>query len=427
LGFIAGLPILLFLVITSVKRRKTFFHRLGLISPCPQTSKTRLKQILHKPVWVHALSVGEVISALPLICELRGGSEKVDIVLSVSTHSGFETAKQILEKQVSALFYFPYDLLFSVKNVMRLINPRLLIIIESDIWPNILVTMKKHRIPVICVNARLSDRSYAAYRHFPFLAKSMFTRLTCLFTQSSEDTRRFQQLGVPPEQLVTTANIKFDQDAPAMSSSAAQHLRHSLSISASQPMWIAGSTHDGEESMICAAFVEIKKRYPDLVLIIAPRDPDRARTVRSIFAAAGFAALFITQTQNPASGRRRDVVVVDVIGKLRTLYAIADVALIGGSLLSIPGIGGHNPLEAAAYSKPVIFGPYMENFKEISSLLIRSGGAIQVIDVKNLFDTVTRLIANKEQAGHIGKQAFAVFRQNKGALKKTMKIITPYL
>ena len=192
-------------------------------------------------------------------------------------------------------------------------------------------------------------------------------------------------------------------------------------------MWIAGSTHDGEESMICTAFVEIKKRYPDLVLIIAPRDPGRARAVRSIFAAAGFEALYITQTQNPAPGRRRDVVVVDVIGKLRTLYAIADVALIGGSLLSIPGIGGHNPLEAAAYSKPVIFGPHMEDFKEISSLLIRSGGAIQVIDVKNLFDTVTRLIANKEQARHIGKQAFAVFCQNKGALKKTMKTITPYL
>ena len=229
----------MFLVISSAKRRKTFFHRLGLISPCPQIPKTRLKQILRRPSWIHALSVGEVISALPLITELKGGSETVDIVFSVSTYSGFETAKQLLEKQVGALFYFPYDLLFSVKNVMRLINPRLLIIIESDIWPNILVAMKKQRIPVICVNARLSDRSYAAYRHFPFLAKSMFTRLTCLCTQSSEDTRRFQQLGVPPEQLVTVGNIKFDQDAPAMSPSAARRLRHSLSISASQPLLIA--------------------------------------------------------------------------------------------------------------------------------------------------------------------------------------------
>ena len=301
------------------------------------------------------------------------------------------------------------------------ITPGVVIIVETDIWPNFLSEMQRRAVPVILANAKLSNRSFTGYRRVAAFSTSLFAMLTKICCQTREDAARFRRLGVTEDRIEITGNIKFDQDEDPPETKEIASLHAALNSEPLRPVWVAGSTHEGEEEFICQAFAMVKKEYPDLLLIVAPRDPSRAGAVCRLFDTAGFGTVAMSALSGSNPMRRIDVVVIDVLGILKTLYALADVALVGGSLLQIRGIGGHNPLEPAAFGKPVQFGPNMKNFKEIERLLLEAEGAVQVTDARSIANSLRELLMNHELANRMGRNAHAVFKANKGAVKNTLK------
>lgn len=398
-------------MLLSEKRRKTLLQRLGM---------TPISGNFHNmsqfPIWIHALSVGEVLSALPLAETLGNRFGFRNIVFSASTQTGFEIADKHLNGKVNAVFYFPYDLLFSVKRIANQMTPCLVVIAETDIWPNFLFEMKRRNIPVILVNARLSEKSFAGYRRFSFFSKSLFLKFSKICVQTEEDARRFNLLGVPCETISMTGNMKFDQTDASVSHEEIAQLRQSLKIPPCRKIILAGSTHKGEEDILLDAFSRVKKTCSDLVFIVVPRDPNRAESVSRIFKSAGFEAFTMSALKENTADAASEVIVIDIIGLLRKLYALADCAFVGGSLVNFRG---HNPLEPAVFAKPILFGPYMSDFAQIANMLTASGGAVQVQDAEHFAEAVVMFLTDKTKAAETGKRAFEVFYANKGAVEKT--------
>ena len=421
-GIAIGFPLIIPLVLTSDKRRKTVLHRLGLSSLPKAISQNKSQKRDSRPIWIHALSVGEVLSAVPLIKELKSCFKHQDIVFSASTKTGFEIASNLLKENVDSIFFFPYDLLISVKHIATKVEPAIVIIVESDIWPNFLFEMKRRNVPVILVNARLSKKSYFGYKRFLFFSKRLFLSFSKICVQSSEDAHRFSLLGIPPGRITITGNIKFDQQYDFAGREEIDKLRQSLLIKPSQKILLAGSTHCGEEAILLDSFSRLKKKYPDLILVIVPRNPDRAGSVCRICKSAGLFAVTMSELEEKKPGP--DVIVVDRIGILKMLYATADIAFVGGSLVRC---GGHNPLEPAAFSRPIIFGPNMSDFADISDMLVESGGAISVNDAEGIYNIVSELLTDNQKAGEMGSMAFKVFNANKGAVDKTLNVIEGFL
>jgi len=419
-----GFPVILPLALFSEKRRKTILQRLGLV-PLSAAMIRRCSLLSEeKIVWVHALSVGEVLSAVPLVKRLKESSHTINIVFSVSTKTGFDIANQYLNDSVIGIFYFPYDLKFSVKHVAEKIAPAVVVIVETDIWPNFLFEMKKRHTPVVLVNARLSNKSFMGYKRFDFFAKPLFLSFANICTQSVEDARRFQTLGVPSDRMMVTGNIKFDQEFQFLSAEEIEDLRKWMQIKPSQKVLVAGSTHKGEESILLDAFSKMKSEFKDLLLVVIPRDPERAKSVYRIFQTAGFSVRLMKEMEKISEGHRFDVIVVGILGILKKLYAIADIAFIGGSLIAC---GGHNPLEPALFAKPIIFGQDMSDFKEISKFLVDSGGAVSVHDSASLFEASAILIRDEKKAIEAGESAHQVFKANKGAVDKTLRVVETFL
>jgi 3-deoxy-D-manno-octulosonic-acid transferase len=426
---IAAGPVLVPYLLISEKRRRSFIKRLGFQSFRLQAGAEGEPALDNRrPVWIHALSVGEMLATLPLIHQLRSHQPDLPIVFSASTVSGYENAKKTLFDLVDDIVYFPHDLQFAVHRVVTRINPGAVVIMESDIWPNFVSKMKSLGIPVIFANAKVSDRSFKTFCRFPWLARLLFSKFAKICAQTEEDVRRFKAIGVPGNAIVKTGNIKFDQEYETLSERDMAELKQSIASNPGQRIWVAGSTHDGEEAFICKALKKIKNEFSGLLLIVAPRDPKRAKGVKQLFVQAGFDARCLSeQRDNLFSVNKTDVLVIDCIGLLRRFYAIADIALVGGSLLCIRGIGGHNPLEPAAYSKPVIFGPNMTNFKEISRAFTETGGCVQVETEEDLGRAVTFMLSDRQRASHIGQKAFQVFCANKGAVEKTLTVLQQYI
>ena len=421
---ILGFPFIIPIVLLSEKRRKTVLQRLGLAN-LPEGIK---KNISHKPdkkqIWVHALSVGEVISAVPFVKGLKDSFRNKKIFFSVSTLTGFEIADSYVKEFVDEIFFFPYDLVFSVKYIAGIIDPDIVIIVETDIWPNFLFEMKKRNVPVILVNTRLSKKSFSGYKRIRCFMEAIFLTFSKICTQSSEDAQRFKHLGVPDSKIVITGNFKFDQEYDFMSETEIQSLKQSINILPAQKIILAGSTHKGEESIILNAFEKIIAMYSDVVLIVAPRDPRRAESVCRHFLSAGFSAITLKNVNRRKQGEVLKVIVVDTIGLLTKLYAVADIAFVGGSLVNC---GGHNPLEPAALSKPIIFGPDMSDFAETSKMLVESGGAVRVQNAESLYETFANLLGNRTKSQNMGKRVFQVYSANSGAVKKTIGVVDSLL
>lgn len=419
-----GFPLIIPMVLISDKRRRTVLQRLGIARLPKELTRKRPDTSEKKRVWIHALSVGEVLSSIPLVKGLKECSNTGDIVFSASTKTGFDIAEQYLTDAVHSIFYFPYDLTFSVKHIVQKIDPAVVVIVETDIWPNFLFEMKKRQVPVILVNARLSEKSFIGYKRLGLFAKQVFLNFFHICTQSLKDAERFQELGVPFDRITKTGNVKFDGTHQIQDSQETDRLRQSMHIQNARKVFLAGSTHPGEESMLLDAFSRIKHHGDDLLLIVAPRNPKRAGSVFRIFDSAGYSVGLMKELKKMSSGKKLDVIIIDTIGLLKKLYAIADIAFIGGSLVNC---GGHNPLEPAAFSKPIIFGRDMSDFRDISKMLLDAGGAVRVKDEKDLYKTLVSLIENEKRALEMGKNALGVLTANKGAVEKTIKVIKPYL
>jgi 3-deoxy-D-manno-octulosonic-acid transferase len=420
MGGLFGFPLIIFLVLVSEKRRKTFPYRLGLAALPQAPVDPSLQSPEKRPVWIHALSVGEVHSAVALVKGLRRTWEQADLYFSVSTLTGFEVAEKQLKEDVGALFFFPYDVIFSVKQVVKKINPALVIIVETDIWPNFMKTMERRKIPVVLVNARLSDRSFSHYKRVSFFSKTLFNMFARICVQSGQDASHFKMLGVASEKLFVTGNIKFDQAVKPVSTDEKKRLKEWLRIDPRTKVLLAGSTHNGEEVILQKVFSRLKTEFSDFVLIVVPRDPKRARSVSHLFKAAGIDAVPVSALKNSVPGSSPDVMIVDTIGLLGRLYSLADITFVGGSLVAC---GGHNPLEPAAFSKPILLGPDMSDFRQISRMLLDAGGAIKIKDAESFYHCVSELLGNGEKSRAMGLRAFDVFRENKGALAKTLQAI----
>jgi 3-deoxy-D-manno-octulosonic-acid transferase len=299
------------------------------------------------------------------------------------------------------------------------IGPSMVLIVETDVWPNMIDCLRQRRIPVLLVNARLSDRSLRGYRRLKGLTAALFPRLTGICTQTDEDARRFEQLGVSADRLMVTGNLKFDQTYEAISDDEKVQLQQRLGIAPDAKVIVAGSTHAGEENIIAEAFRRVRRHHPGLVLINAPRNPQRAKAIAAVFNQAGLNARLLSEVDASGSLRSVEVVIVDAIGLLVKLYALSDVAVVGGSLLDIRGIGGHNPLEPAAFAKPIIFGHNMRNFRQIAGMLESSGAALVVADTAGLSRALRSLLDDTNHARELGLQAYRIFNVNKGAVTRT--------
>lgn len=420
---VVGLPLIIPIVLIYDKRRETVFHRLGFLPLPDGIRQYRSLNPGKRPIWVHALSVGEVLSAVHLVKGLKHTFVDKEIIFSASTQTGFEIASEHLKEDVIDIFFFPYDLPFSVERILGKIDPALVLIVETDIWPNFLSKMKQKDVPVILVNARLSERSFVGYKRLLFFIRPVLSNFSTVCVQSKIDAHRFNLLGIPPDKLTVTGNFKFDQPDQTATSEEIERLRHKMNIRPEHKILVAGSTHKGEEAILAESFAKLKKDSPNHRFIVAPRDPKRAVSVRRVFESAGLSVFLMKELEGVNSEKGFDVIVIDAMGVLRKLYALADLAFIGGSLVSL---GGHNPLEPAAFSKPMIFGPDMSDFMEVSEMLVRLGGAVRVQDAKDLYETAVMLMENEEKARVMGRKALQVFNDNKGAVEKTLRVVQTY-
>lgn len=417
-GLTAAMPLAVAAAAGSRKRRRTVIHRLGL-GPLPDPPTGRPG----RPVWVHALSVGEVRSARPLVAALAQRIGPARIVGSAATLTGYREAAAAYAPAAGRVIFSPFDLLWSVRRMAARIDPALVIVVESDVWPNFLHEMGRRRVPVVLVNARLSDRSLAGYRRLGRFGRTLFGGFGAICTQSQEDARRFRSLGIDPDRVHVTGSTKFDQHVAPVDSAKVGALRRRLGLDEKTPVLVAGSTHAGEEAGLAKALKGIRARVASTALIVAPRNPERAAEVCRIFTGAGFVAHPLSRFPDSRRGAA-DVVVVDALGQLVRLYALADLAFVGGSLVRQ---GGHNPLEPAALARPVLFGPDMGDFRRPARLLIAAGGGRQVRDAEDLARQAATLLSDPDRRRSMGSAARGVFMAHRGAVARTLAVIRTVL
>ncbi len=415
-GLILAFPLVLPLILTSKKRRKTVLQRLGISSlPVRKPSGKNAAAELH-PIWIHALSVGETFASVELVKKIKEYNPDRKLFFSVSTATGFDEAEKRLTNDVDCIFFYPYDFLFSVRKMVRRVSPSLFVLVESDIWPTFLLELKKRNIPAVLVNARLSNSSFVGYKRLSWIITPVLNSFAAICVQSVNQANRFAEIGVKPEKLFVTGNMKFDRKADQVSRENIVSIRQSLGIQENKKVFLAGSTHPGEENILFHSFLSLKPTCSDLVLIVVPRNPDRSDEVCRLALESGLLVKKMSQDKPDFP----NVVVVDTMGFLGKLYAVADAAFVGGSLVPF---GGHNPLEPAAFAKPIMFGPYMSDFPEISKMMLGAEGAVEVTTAEDIDRAVRDFLTDPIKARRFGSNAFEVFKANQGAVERTLAVI----
>ena len=393
-------------------------QKLGFLPP-----HLLLKLSGSRPVWIHAVSVGEVTSTIPLIQEIKKRYPSQKIILSTVTVTGNYTAT-IRVREVDAVIYFPLDYPFIVKKVIRQIKPKLFIILETELWPNILRELKRNNIPSVVVSGRISNRSYHKYRWGRFFFTKVLDNIHLFCMQTEVDSKRIINIGADKDRVTTVGNLKFDQCVPTITTEEKENLYNMLSLKEGQTIFIAGSTHKGEENIVLEVFKNLKKTYEDLILILAPRHPERFDEVADLLSHQKLRSIKKTKIKMGQKSNHHDIILLDTIGELSKLYSIGTIIFVGGSLVST---GGHNVLEPVAYKKAVIFGPHMDNFSEISRCLRESGGGLQVNNQEEFLSQTEMLLQNDVDRDKLGEKAFEVIAHNQGAINKSMEAIKRFL
>lgn len=366
-------------------------------------------------LWVHAVSVGESIAAAPMIRALLERYPQQVITVTCMTPTGSERIQALFAHEPRIQHcYLPYDLPWASARFLDHLRPRLAVIMETELWPNHIHQCARRGIPVVLANGRLSQRSARGYARFARLTRPMLAELSLLAIQTEAEAERFRQLGARPECVQVTGSIKFDLSIDPALLTRAEQLREQWQASG-RPVWIAASTHEGEDEVILAAHRQLLATHSDALLILVPRHPERFDSVFALCAERGFSALRRSLAQ-PVDAQT-SVLVGDTMGELLFLYALADITFVGGSL--VPN-GGHNLLEPAALAKPILSGPHLFNFLEIAALL-RSAGALQEVDdADGLATAVQRLIELPRDAATMGAAGLAVMKANQGALERLL-------
>lgn len=369
-------------------------------------------------VWFHAVSAGETIAVAPLIEALADEFPALPFLVTTMTPTGSEQVTRRLGDKV-AHCYAPYDFPFAVRAFFDATRPRLLILVETELWPNLIGEAHRRGVPVLLVNARLSERSARGYGRIPKLAESVLGQLRLIGCQYPDHARRFQALGADPAKVVTTGSVKFDVALPVDHVHAVAALRTALGL-AERPVWIAASTHPGEEAIVLEAHQQVRKRLPDVCLLLVPRHPIRSGEVLKMVADSGFTSASLSLPPSEAI----DVVVGDQMGVLQTLYGLSQVAFIGGSLVSR---GGHNPIEAAICGQPLLMGPLDFNFTEVAAAFTEADCLTRVRNAGELAEAVVKHLSNASGRRETGQRALAVVRRNGGALAKTKALLREHI
>ncbi|MCS5710147.1 lipid IV(A) 3-deoxy-D-manno-octulosonic acid transferase [Candidatus Berkiella aquae] len=389
--------------------RRRWLERLGIV-PLPP---------LEEVMWLHAVSVGEAIAAIPLVRRLNQQFPKSPILITTTTPTGSERVqaafKDMLGKHIYHC-YLPYDLPFTLNTFFKRIKPKLLILMETEIWPNLLQACKARQLPVLIANGRLSPVSMRRYQRLGRLMHWIVSPISAVAAQSAMDMARFAHLGVASDRISDTGNIKFDLQLPPYLQDAGMELRQELG--SERLIWIAASTHETEEAIALNVYQALKARFPQLLLFLVPRHPDRFNKVAHLCTDRGFtiARRSLKQQTMPNT----DIYLGDTMGELPLFYASSDVAFVGGSFVAV---GGHNLLEPAALGLPVLSGPQLFNFVAISEMLVGAKGATIVNDETELEQCLVKLLTSTELRNTQGLQAKKVVEENKGALDKLLQVI----
>ncbi len=373
-------------------------------------------------IWIHAVSVGEVLTARALIADLKRRYPHFRIFLSTTTLGGQQVARRNVQ-DVDAVFYFPFDLAFIVRRTLRLVKPRVFIMMETEIWPNLLRACKTLGVATVMVNGRISSRSYPRYRLVRPFMRNVLMHVDKFCMQSEESARRIIDIGADPAKVTVTGSLKFDSlDVPGASTIEGRGQNRVLRyfrMTSGRPVIVAGSTMRGEEEPLLQAFRRLKRSVTNPLLVLAPRNPERFGEVVQMSRTHAFVT--VRRSDLPIDAEpRAEVVVLDTVGELAQVYQIATAVFVGGSLVDT---GGHNILEPAVFGKPIVFGPHMQNFKEIAATFIAHDAAVQIPNARALEDALLALLIDPVRRARLGAAARALVESNRGAKEKSLAVI----
>jgi 3-deoxy-D-manno-octulosonic-acid transferase len=416
---LASLAALPYFALKSLRVRK---YRAGVrqrFGHVPQEVVAALKGT--RPLWLHAVSVGEVIAAAPLVSALRQRFPQLPILVSTVTDTGQATARD--KMATAACLYFPLDYPWVVRRVIGRIQPRLFLMVETEIWPNFLRELARRGVPAMLVNGRISPRSFRGYRRLKPFMRYVLQAIASFHMQTKVDAERIIAIGAEPSRVQITGNIKYDLALDPLTSAQEHALRAELGLGEA-PVFMAGSTHRGEEDIVLEAYVQARAQVPMLRLLLAPRHLDRLDEIEALLRSRQLPLRRRSQGRMGSNKGEAPVLLLDTIGEQATLYAVGTVVFVGGSFVPI---GGHNILEPAAHRKAIVFGPHMHNFHQIADALLEAGGALQVQTPAALGGAITDLLRHPERRQALGEGAYRVLRDNQGAIERNVQLIEQLL
>lgn len=395
-------------------------ERLGILPPS-------FRQNASGSLWIHAVSVGETLAVAGLVKELQRRYPDRKIFMSGVTAAGREAGEKKLPG-IAGQFYLPFDWKWSVRRVLEQIRPSILLIVETELWPNLLKTANEFGCRTLLVNARVSDRSFPGYRRLRPFMRRVLQDIHRICTQSTTDAKRFQALGALPDRVVVTGNLKFD-GKPLEFGSFGTRMREILAGANRSPVFVVGSTMRGEEPLVLQAWQKIHSKHPRTFMVLAPRHPARFEEVAGLLQAQQLNYIRRSSVSQGDEGILRqlvsyEILLLDTIGELAETFGIADVVFIGGSLVPT---GGHNVVEPAFWGKPIIFGPHMNNFRDVASLFLRAGGAIQVANAEELATAALRLLDHPADSRAMGERAKGVVSEQAGAVLRILSQMEEWL
>lgn len=417
LGLIVLAPFWIGYLLLVPKARAGFAEKLGIYSAALADRLNRKSE--RERIWFHAVSVGEFNAIKSLIPDL---APDYDVIISTTTRTGHDLAQKTFPN--IPVLYFPYDIRPVIHKVMRRVQPDLMVITETELWPNFIdIVTQRYQTPLLLINGRLSRHSYQGYLWIKFLMKPCLRQITHLYMQSQADTDRIMTLGdLSLDQVTVAGNLKFDL-IPTVDATKRAILSHLLNISDDDTVLTCASTHSGEDEFLVETYQLLRKDFPELKLVLAPRHPERAPEIKGILNSRALSYALRSQL-NEENPNRQAIVVLDSIGELLSVYSFSRIAVMGGSFIER---GGQNPLEALSQRVPVLFGPHMHNFAEISRMILECGAGYQVHSQTELINAVTELLTQPERYDTVVETGLQLIENNRGAKEIICKAIRSYL
>lgn len=413
-------PVIVLILLLKKRCRRGLGQRLGFTLPQGLNSQDEV-------LWIHAVSMGEVIAAVPLVTAIHKAFPHLAITISTVTDTGREAVEQRLAG-IARHCYLPLDWAWTVRRFIRHLRPKVFMVVETELWPNLLKELHAQGVPCGLVNGRLSTRSFPRYLRVKSFMKDVLSSFNVCLVQSERDAQRFLALGATPERVHYTGNMKFDVELPGLDSHSNRMSTQLLELQEGEVLMVAGSTHPKEEEVLLSCYQEVLKDHPHLILLLAPRHIERSDQLEATIRAFGFHVVRRSQlgvnAKGPLDQTGPRVIVLDTRGELAHVYGLASMTFVGGTFVPV---GGHNLLEPASWSKPVLFGPFTDHCQEIADLLLESGGGRQVRDGSEMASLVVSILNDHSLEDRMGKAACQVVLENQGVVKRNVELLRPLL